>query len=101
MGAGPPKSEEDLGKLRDLLAEMEDAVKDDILSGEVNDLVLSNLIEIVTYSKVTGRPLFASPLDEPAFYRRYFARWVEEGLEEKRKVEQAKVDPVKTPGTGA
>ena len=80
---------------------MEDVVKDDILSGEVTDLVLSNLIEIVTYSKVTGRPLFASPLDEPAFYRRYFQRWIAEGLEEKRKVDLAHVDLVKKPGIEA
>lgn len=70
-------------------------MKDDILSGEVNDLVLSNLIEIVTYSKFTGRPLFASPLEEPAFYRRYFQRWIEEGLEEKRKVDSTSINLVK------
>jgi hypothetical protein len=102
MGACTPKSTDDLQQLNDLLAEMEDVVKDAILTGEVTDIVLSNLIEITTYSKVSDRPLFSDPLVEPVFYRRYFSRWVVEGLEERMKADKANnVDLKKMLGDGA
>lgn len=48
--------------------------------------MLLGLIEITTTSLIDGRPLFASPLEEPYFYSHYFRRWVEEGLAERKKV---------------
>lgn len=89
MGTRPPKSTEDLQRLSDTLSEMEDAVKDAILTGATDDIVLSYLIEIASYSKFTDRPLFPNPLMEPIFYRRYFYRWVVEGLAEKEKTDTA------------
>ena len=42
------------------------------------------MLELAVYSILNDRPLFDQPLDEPAFYRRYFYRWVKEGIEEVR-----------------
>lgn len=89
MGTEPPKSEDDPGKGRiaDLLEELEDAVKDAILT-TTDDPILSILLEITLNSLVTHRPLFDNPLEEPIFYRRHFVKWVEEGLQERAKTEE-------------
>lgn len=85
MGTHSPKSSE-----RDeLFGELEEIVKDAILTGELNDGVLATLVEMTIYSILNDRPLFANSLDEPAFYRRYFYRWVKEGIDEVRKSNEA------------
>ncbi len=61
---------------------MEDNIKDAIITETTDDHVLSLLIEVTAHSLLTGRPLFENPLDEPVLYRRYFAPWVKEGLDE-------------------
>ena len=76
MGCFAPKSAE-------LLGELEDTVKDAILTDDYEDAVLTRLIEITLASITEKRPLFPSILDEPEFYRRYFRRWVEEGMQER------------------
>lgn len=74
MGASPPKSTE-------LYERLEEEVKDAILT-ETDDLVLMKLIELTSASITERRPLFATLMEEPHFYRVYFRRWVEDGLEE-------------------
>jgi hypothetical protein len=37
-------------------------------------------------SILENRPLFLTILEEPVFYRRYFRKWVEEGMEEARRL---------------
>ncbi len=59
------------------------------MTGEFDDGVLASLIELTVYSILNDRPLFDRPLDEPAFYRRYFYRWVKEGIVEVRKSKEA------------
>jgi hypothetical protein len=82
VGASGPK----LG-VEDLLADLEDIVKDAIVGGATADRYLGRLLEIVFASIADGRPLFNNPLDEPAFYRT-FRRWVMEGLGEVAKLSQ-------------
>ena len=68
------------------LAELEDIVKDAVIQERSDDLVLLKLIELELVSINEGRPLFTgSPLNDPVFYRRYFRKWVREGLEEAQK----------------
>jgi hypothetical protein len=82
MGPGTPKRDE-------LLAELEHQVKDTILVGGGDDLYLQALIEVVLVSIVKERPLYQTVLEEPAFLRKYFRPWVEEGLEERRAYDKA------------
>lgn len=89
MGARTPKSEEGGAFRERRLAELEDIVKDAIYTETSDDPVLLKLIEITMISITENRPLFSgSPLNEPAFYQRYFRRWVQEGLEEARKFKE-------------
>ncbi len=76
MGRFAPKSAE-------LLGELEDIVKDAILTDNYEDPVLTRLIEITLASITEKRPLFPTVLEEPEFFRRYFRRWVEEGMQER------------------
>jgi hypothetical protein len=88
VGTAPqPKSEEEQARRDEILEELEDSIKDAILTGSTPDPVLSVLLEITINSVTTGRPLFDNPLKEPAFYRRKFYPWVKEGIEEYRKVQ--------------
>jgi hypothetical protein len=82
VGASGPKLSVD-----DLLAELEDIVKDAIVGGATEDHYLGYLLNMVVASIADGRPLFSSPLDEPAFYRR-FRRWVIGGLDELSRLSQ-------------
>lgn len=63
-------------------------MKDTIVTQRTSDPVLLTLLEIVVTSVAEERPLFNNPLEEPPFYRRYFRRWVKEGLEEAAKIAQ-------------
>ncbi len=86
MGTGTPKSNDGETAREQRLRELEDLVKDAIYTETSDDPVLLKLIEITVTSITENRPLFpGSPLNEPSFYRRYFKRWVQEGLEEARK----------------
>ena len=67
---------------------MEDEVKDAILTGISEDIVLLGLIEITLESINSGRPLYNNPLTEPFLYRKHLRRWVEEGLSESRKLRE-------------
>jgi hypothetical protein len=89
MGTGPPKSESEQQQLDQQLAEMEDAVKNAILIGTSDDLVLLSLLEVTIASEKSGLPIFANPMSEPAFYRKYFRRWVKEGLWEADQAEDS------------
>jgi hypothetical protein len=81
MGADAPKSAE-------LLIEIEDQVKDAILEESCEDPVLGLTLSLIINSIQTERPLYQSPLEEPAFYQTYLRRWVEEGLEELRTIKR-------------
>jgi hypothetical protein len=61
---------------------MEEAVKDALLTGECEDHVLGLLIEMTASSISEERPLFENLKSEPIFYRKYFKKWVQEGLQE-------------------
>ena len=78
MGYVPKKSE------HESLSEIEDYVKDAILTEDFSDEYFASLFELTLTAKSSGRHLFANPMDEPLFYRRHFVRWIEEGMEEKR-----------------
>jgi hypothetical protein len=93
LGTDPPKSDQ-----RDeLFGELEELVKDAVLTGELNDGVLASLLELTVYSILNDRPIFGNVLEEPAFYRRYFYRWVKEGIDEVRKINGASMGVGATP----
>lgn len=69
---------------------MEECVKDAILTNEFTDLVLLRLVELTIYSIRSDRPLFPNPMQEPTFYRKYFRKWVDEALEEKKVISEAR-----------
>ena len=89
----PPKSE----TLEGRLGELEEAVKDHVLTGE-GDVVLRLLVDLTAVSIVEGRPLFPNPLEEPAFFRKFFKEWVREGLQERAKLRQAEEEAEKAGG---
>lgn len=68
--------------------ELEDEVKDVILSGKTTDPVLDFLIALTITDLVEGQQV-TNLLAEPHFYREYFRRWVREGLEERRKIDES------------
>jgi hypothetical protein len=68
------------------LAELEDEVKDAVITGQSEDLYLLRMIELVLATITTGRELYANPFDEPTFYRRHFLPWVKEGMEERARI---------------
>jgi hypothetical protein len=68
---------------------MADLVKDAILTGDVKDPVLSQILELTINSIATDRQLFPNVLTEPAFYRRYIITWVREGIEERKLLDVA------------
>ncbi len=68
--------------------ELEEEVKDAILTGGTQDRVLDYLIGLTITSLAENRPLFANPIEEPVFYQEYFRRWVKEGVDEVQSIEQ-------------
>ena len=84
MGQRIPKREEVFG-------ELEDTVKDAVLVGS-SDAILMDLLDLTIASINERRPLFQCVLDEPAFYRKYFKRWVEEALEEYARMKKVEKD---------
>ena len=75
---------QDRGSRRDLLAPLENAVMDAVVDGIARDTVLILLIDLVTSSIYTHRPVYSNPLDEPLMYS-YIHLWVTKGLEEREK----------------
>ena len=90
MGAElPPES----GPSREsLLAELEDYVRDSIITGS-GDYVLSVLIDLVISSEREQRPLFPL-LEEPLFFRKHIRPWIIAGYAEYSKIEEAKKETV-------
>lgn len=72
----------------DLLAEIEDYVKDSIVT-DTGDAVLSIIIDLTLQAERDNRPLFSNPIKEPYFYSRFVRRWILEGVEERVKSEEA------------
>jgi hypothetical protein len=64
-------------------------VKDAVLTGECDDPILQGLLEITIASINDSRPLYATLLEEPAFYRKFFRKWVVEGLKERSEAREA------------
>ena len=64
-------------------------VKDAIVEGETSDKVLATMLDIVVPAMQRGTPIFRDTMAEPSFYRRFFRRWVVEGLDELDKMVQA------------
>lgn len=52
--------------------------------------VLYHLVDITLESITSERPLFASPLEEPVFYR-LFKAWVQGGMDERARMNQSGV----------
>lgn len=65
----------------DLLAELEDYVKDCIRVGSA-DPVLAIIIDLTLEAERQKRPLFSDALKEPYFFGKYVKRWILEGIEE-------------------
>jgi hypothetical protein len=59
---------------------MEDEVRD-CFHGEPSDPILANIVDLTATSLVENRPLFANPLDEPSFFKKYIKRWIKEELD--------------------
>jgi hypothetical protein len=55
---------------------------------------LNTLIEVTIASIEEKRPLFPSILEEPAFWRRHFYRWIKEYLEEEDALRKAQGDAI-------
>jgi len=55
---------------------------------------LNTLIEVTIASIEEKRPLFSSILEEPAFWRRHFHRWIKEYLEEEDALRKAQGDAI-------
>ena len=72
----------DAGGITALLEEMEDDVKDAILTGATKDTVLDKLILFTMRVVVEDRHIAQNPLEEPAFFERYFKKWVADGIKE-------------------
>jgi len=51
--------------------------------------VLNNLVELALASIREKRPLFHGILEEPAFWRRHFFRWVKDWVEEEEALSAA------------
>lgn len=74
------------GKVAEWLPAFEEAVKDLVSSDIGNDHLLRLTTSLVIQAELEGRSLYASPIEEPFFYRNYFRPWVVEGLEERAKM---------------
>ncbi len=99
MGTAAPKrfeisDPEVWGRERIDLIEMEEHVKDAILTDEFSDLVLLRLVDLTITAIQEERPLFPNLLEEPAFYRKNFRLWVREAMEERKALEQAQEGPL-------
>lgn len=70
------------------IEDIEDYVKDAIVSEDFSDPVFALLFDLVIEARVTKRHLFENPLTEPLFFRRYFLKWIDEAIEEKKKIEK-------------
>jgi len=99
MGTGQPKPDEAAGGdgLTDVqreLIELEEYIKDAIITRSGDDRMLAIVLDIVLSSIADGRPLYPNIFDEPIFYRRYIKPWIEEGLREAAKIaEVTKQEP--------
>ena len=82
-----PKSEDLAGRL----GELEEVVKDYILTGG-GDPTLRLLVDLTAVSITEERPLFPNPLEEPAFFRKFFKVWVREGLQERAKLNASELE---------
>ena len=76
---------------------MEDDVKDAILVGKTEDNVLRLILEAVVTSITEDRPLFQSPMKDPAIYRK-IKMWTRNGLAEKELFESSLVPENKDKG---
>jgi hypothetical protein len=74
-------------------------VRDEVSARQGDDPILTLLIDLASVEITEQRALFPNPLDEPVFYRRYFKRWVSEGLNEAVAMTQA-TDDVKAASLG-
>ena len=105
MGTGgrrPKRAGLAVGKVHNApYGELEDAVKDLIVTGSTDDSVLDYLVGLTLTAIGEARPLFPNLLEEPYFYQRYFRKWVAEGLEELRKIAESETALTKEiQGTG-
>jgi hypothetical protein len=73
---------------RELMLDMQLAVKDALYEGGTEDRVLASLVLMCLKEINTGRPLFENPMDEPILYTRYFKPWVQETVEKLKGKEQ-------------
>ena len=78
------------------MAELEEAIKDAVIT-RPEDPILAILLEVTMASVQDGRPLFPNPLEEPLFYRKYFRRWVLEGLKESADLAKAHQEQERAP----
>ena len=79
QGNGDPDG---INTLQARLEQMEDEVKDAVLTGATEDRVLDKLILFTMGIVVEGRHIAQNPLEEPAFFERQFKRWVADGVKE-------------------
>lgn len=71
---------------RDELAELEDVIRDAVITGVVEDRSLAITLDLII-AEQNGRPLFPSALEEPVFYRQVKG-FVLAGIEERAKIEE-------------
>lgn len=94
---GPKKPDQPgEGGLGDELVEIEDYVKDYIVTKEADDPILSQYIALVRKERRTGIPIFTCGiLDRPAFFENFLRPWILEGLQELDAMEEARQDALK------
>jgi len=67
---------------------MESEVKDALLEGTVSDRLLLMYIDFAATNVNEQRHLTNDPLNEPRLWRKYFQRWVREGILEGERIDQ-------------
>lgn len=87
---GPKKAPEPDGRERgDDLVDLEDYIKDYIVSGLDDDPILNQYLALVLAEQETGVPLYDLPLlDRPAFFERKIRPWILEGYQERAKISE-------------
>lgn len=103
MGTGPKSGQAqgevsfaELKKAR--YEELENIVKDAIVSGVTDDGPLDFLISLAIQTAVDGVQAAKTLLEQPHFYTNYFVPWVKEGLEERHKINEIENDVRKKAG---
>lgn len=71
-----------------VLVKMEGEVKDALLEGQSDNRLLLMYIDFAGMNASEQRHLTNDPLNEPRLWRKFFTRWVREGILEGEKIDR-------------